>query len=263
MIEFQKRESRPEVCEGYFKRIGEYMDRNLTRELGPKSETGSNRSESGYQRIAASTCGQIAQELGCSEAKARALSMLAGICFPKYGHRGVEAIRQYIADHGIDLDQERIQPAAMCYYISSHAMRNSHFIVAAVACDLIEDYCSGAGQYEESRIVRLVQETILDVKKAEPFYEGNPGDLLFDATRELVDLAKEKKVLTRGILLEKYREQIDACQFPPLTEVQRSEVYDMLDKLVYEFSHYPKGLESHNQTPEETVLMYIVSGLFC
>ena len=56
---------------------------------------------------------------------------------------------------------------------------------------------------------------------------------------------------------------IDAYQFPLLTEAQRSEVYNMLDKLVYEFSHYPEGLESHNQTPEETVLMYIVSGLFC
>ncbi|MBR4410503.1 MAG: hypothetical protein IKT31_04205, partial [Firmicutes bacterium] len=84
-----------------------------------------------------------------------------------------------------------------------------------------------------------------------------------DATREIAELVKEKKTLTRGVLLEKYREQIDAYQFPPLTEVQQSEVYDMLDKLVYEFSHYPEGLESHNQTPEETVLMYIVSGLFC
>ena len=37
----------------------------------------------------------------------------------------------------------------------------------------------------------------------------------------------------------------------------------MLDKLIYEFPHYPEGLESHNQTLEETVLMYIVSGLFC
>ena len=56
---------------------------------------------------------------------------------------------------------------------------------------------------------------------------------------------------------------IDAHRFPPLTEAQRSEVYDMLDKLIYEFPHYPEGLEFHNQTPEETVLMYIVSGLFC
>jgi len=53
---------------------------------------------------------------------------------------------------------------------------------------LICDYGRGIDKFEESKIVRLVQETILNVKKAELFYDGYVGDLLYDTTNELVDL---------------------------------------------------------------------------
>lgn len=261
MITFNKRKLNYGFIESHMKRTAEYMERKLTANLGPKAETGSTRSESGYQRIAASVSAKIARELGCSEHKAKVLSMAVGFYFPKYGHEGLKAVKQYIIDRNIDLDLDTLGIAAACFS-STRYSRGTTIIVSTAFYGLVYDYFYGIDSCTESKIVRLVQDTIIDIKKAEAFYEGNPGTLLYDVTEELVQLAKENKALTKGTLLDKYKKDIKNCQFPPLTDEERQDIYDSLDKLVAGFTGYPEHLEHLKKTPEEAVLVYIVTGLF-
>lgn len=266
MIELEIRQLNPGYDEGYIKRIREWLEHNVFKELATKAENGSTRSESGYQRIAASVCGSIARELGCSEDRAAALSLSVGLCFPKYGHEGLKAIKLYIEDRGIDIDPKDLGLYNACYYISSihYHTRNSKHVAAKPLYELLYDYFHEVDSMEESRIVRLVQETIMDVKKAEAVYAGNPGDLLYDATQELIDLAKEYKKPMKGTLLEKYRERIDTYSFPPLTNEQQKEIYDKLDELINVFTNHPSDLaELWDITPEEVVLKYISISLLC
>ena len=79
MVKIEKRLIKHGHSESHLKSLAEYLERNLSRDLGPKAEAGSMRSESGYQRIAASVSGRIALELGCSEYKAKALSLGAKV----------------------------------------------------------------------------------------------------------------------------------------------------------------------------------------
>ena len=63
-----------ENVDGYYKRIQERFERGIiTQHLQFRADAGSNRSERGYQKIAASTCGRIARVLGCSEDRAKVL----------------------------------------------------------------------------------------------------------------------------------------------------------------------------------------------
>ena len=262
-MEFELRPVKPEAYESCLKKVGEYMERNLSRELGRKTDYGRTRAELGYQRIAASVSGQIAGELGCSEAGARVVSMAAGLYFPKYGQEGLKAVKQYIIDRGIDLDPETLGLAVACYYVSEYRFRYPKPTALEAYYGLFLDYFTGKDTLPESRIVRLVQQTILDVKKAEAFCRGLPGDLLYDATKELVALAREHKTLVKGTFLEPYREQIAQYRFPQLPEQTRREIYDRLDRLIGEFANYPEHLAHWNKPPEEVVLHYIVSGILC
>ena len=261
MITLEKRKLNYGYIESHMKRVVEYMDRKLTGNLGPKAEAGSTRSESGYQRIAASVSGRIAGELGCSQHKAMALSMAVGMYFPKYGHEGLNAVKQYIIDRNIDLDLDTLGITAACY-CESRYNRGTTIIVSTAFYNLVYDYFYGIDSCTESKIVRLVQDTIMDVKKAEAFYDGNPGDLLFDATHELAELAKANKTLTKGTLLDKYKNEIDNYRLRHLTDEERQDIIDSLDKLVAGFTSYPEDLKHLSKTPEEAVLAYIVTGLF-
>ena len=207
MIEFEKRMIKPELHEDFYRHASEILERYVSRRLAEKAEAGSTRSERGYQLIAADISGRIARELGCSEYKAKMLCLSVGVCFPEYGHKGMKAIKQYIADHNIDLDLEHLDYTIAAYCLSLLWLGGLKPAIGDAYHDAAYDYFYGIDQNEESRIVRLVQETILEVKKAEPFYDGYPGDLLHDATRELVDLATSNKALTKGVWLEPYREK--------------------------------------------------------
>jgi len=267
MINFEKRLIKHGHSEDYLKSLVEYLERNLSRDLGPKAEAGSARSESGYQRIAAGVSGRIARQLGCSEYKAKALSLGIGLCFPKHGHEGLKAVKQYVIEHDIDLDLDTLELTAACYAAQRYLMRYSaeafKIIVPTVFYNLVYDYVYGIDRYTECKIVRLVQETIMNVKKAEAFYDGNPGDLLFDATTELVELAETHKKPVKGMLLDKYREKTDSYRFPELTEAERKEIYDRLDSLMESFADHPENLKYLDRAPEDVVLLYITSGLFC
>ena len=263
MITFKLREIKPEANQSYFERIVEYMDRSLSRDLGAKAEHGRTRSERGYQIVAATTCRQIARALGANEAKAEALSLVAGMYFPQYGQEGLKAIKEYIKDRNIDLNPDALGLTSACYIISRHCFRFIEPTVHAIFYDLADDYFSGRNQNEESKIVCLVQNTIMDAKKAEAFYDGAPGDLLYDVTRELVALAEDHQTLTKGTLLEPYRENIENYQFPPLSEAEKKAVYQQLDQCIDEFCHFKPFPEYRNETPEEVVLEYIVSGILC
>ncbi len=263
MITFKLLETKPETHENYFERIVEYMDRNLSSNLGPKAEHGRNRSERGYQLTAASTCRQLARALGANEAKTEALSLAAGMYFPQYGQEGLKVIKEYIKDRSIDLNPDTLGLTSTCYIISNHCFQFLEPTVHVIFYDLADDYFSGRDQNEESKIVRLVQNTIMNVKKAEVFYDGAPGDLLYDVTNELVALAKDNQALTKGTLLEPYREKIENYKFPPLSEAERKGVYQQLDQCIDEFCNYKPYPEYRNETPEEVVLEYIVGGILC
>lgn len=263
MITFKLREIKPEANQSYFERIVEYMDRSLSRDLGPKAEHGRTRSERGYQIVAATTCRQIARALGANEAKAEALSLVAGMYFPQYGQEGLKVIKEYIKDRNIDLNPDALGLNSACYVISRHCFRFIEPTVHAIFYDLADDYFSGRDQNEESKIVRLVQNTIMDAKKAEAFYDGAPGDLLYDVTRELVTLAEDNHALTKGTLLEPYRKNIENYQFPSLNEVEQNALYERLDQLIDEFCNYKPYPEYRNETPEEVVLEYITGGILC
>lgn len=263
MITFKLLETKPETHENFFVRIAESMDRNLSSDLGPKAEHGRTRSERGYQMIAATTCRQIARALGANEAKTAAMCLAAGMYFPQYGQEGLKVIKEYIKDRSIDLDPDTLGLTSACYIISNHCFQFLEPTVHVIFYDLAEDYFSGQDQNEESKIVRLVQNTIMDVKKAEGFYDGAPGDLLYDVTRELVALAEDNQTLTKGTLLEPYRENIENYQFPPLSDEEKQALYEQLDQLIDEFCNYKPYPVYRNETPEEVVLEYITGGILC
>lgn len=233
----------PEDMPRYYKRIREYFEMKMPHSaLAGKADLGSNRSEKGYQIIAASACGRIARNLGASEDKAEALSLAVGQFFPKYGMAGLEAVKEYITKNNIALDLDTLGVKLV------EQMIGVRLFVAAELVEKLRQYFGGDDSDPEVRIVRFVQQTIKDVKIAEKYFNGYPGDLLFNVSEEIGNLAKENGKITPSRILEQYRAQIDAYQAPVLTEEQKQEVFKEIDGFVSGF---------RNETPETAVLIYI------
>lgn len=233
----------PEDMPRYYKRIKEYFEMKMPHSpLAGKADLGSSRSEKGYQIIAASACGRIARELGASEAKAEALSLAVGHFFPKYGTAGLAPIKEYITKNNMAFDLDTLGVELVEYIISIR------LFVAAELDEKLRQYFCGDDSDPEVRIVRFVQQTIKDVKIAETYFSGHPGDLLLGVIQEIGQLAKENGKLTPSRILAQYQAEIDAYQAPALTEAQRQEVFAELDKYVHDFQ---------DETPETAVLIYI------
>ena len=236
----------------YYEIMQERFERGIiTQHLQFRAEAGSTRSERGYQKIGASTCGRIARALGCSEARTTVLCQAVGLYFPNYGQEGIRAVKRYIKERGLHLDPEMLGRDAVLY--SVHSIRwpiIGHFYRS------VQSYFAGESD-PEIDIVRLVQETIKKVKIAEHFYEGYAGDLLFDVSQELVHLAEETGRLEESRFLKQYEAQITAYEPVRLTEEQIQDEFKVMDHYIDVFGHHPEGLEHHNLTPEEGLLMYI------
>lgn len=238
----------------YYKRIKEHFDIVMVHSpLAGKADLGSNRSEKGYQLIAASASRRMARTLGCSEDKAEALSLAVGQFFPKYGTAGIEPIKEYIIKNQIDLDPDNLGVDLVEYII------NRRLFVAVDFDEKLKQYFSGDDSDPEVQIVRFVQQTIKDVKIAEKFFEGNPGDLLFDVSQEIIKLAEETGQLTPSRILDEYRQQIDTYEPPMLTEDQRQDVFTELDTYIHYFCEQTGELEKLNETREAAVLIYMRS----
>lgn len=237
---------------GYYKRMQERFNRGIiTQHLQFRAEAGSTRSERGYQKIAASTCGRIAWVLGCSEARAEVLSHAVGLYFPNYGQEGIRAVKRYIKERGLHLDHEMLGRDAVLF-----AVRKIGWPIIGHFYRSVQSYFAGESD-PEIDIVRLVQDTIKKVKTAEHFYDGYPGDLLFDVSQELVRLAEENGRLEESRILKQYEEQIASYEPVRLTEEQIQEEFKVMDHYIDVFGHYPEGLEHHDLTPEEGLLMYM------
>ena len=233
----------PEDMPRYYKRIKEYFEMKMINSaLAGKADPGSCRSEKGYQLIAASVCESIAGYLGGNEDKAAALSLAVGQFFPKYGMAGLEPIKEYIAKNNLALDFDTLGVELIEHMICVR------LFVAADLDEKLRQYFCGDDSDPEVRIVRFVQQTIKEVKIAEKYFKGYPGDLLFNVTDEIKKQAKENGKIMPSKILEEYREQIDTYKAPVLTEEQRQEVFAELDKYVHGFK---------NETPETAVLIYM------
>ena len=236
----------------YYEIIQERFSRGIiSQHLRFRAEAGSTRSERGYQMIAASTCGRIARALGCSEARTTVLCQAVGLYFPNYGQEGIRAVKRYIKEKGLHLDPEMLGRDAVLFTVHRIGWPIiGHFYRS------VQSYFAGESD-SEIDIVRLVQETIKKVKTAEYFYEGYAGDLLFDVSQELVHLAEETGRPEESRILKQYEVQIAAYEPVKLTEEQIQEEFKVMDHYIDVFSHHPEGLEHHNLTPEEGLLMYI------
>ena len=244
----------PERMPAYYKRIKEYFDIIMIHSpLAGKADLGSNRSEKGYQLIAASASRRMARALGCSEDKAEVLSLAVGQFFPKYGTAGIEPIKEYIIKNQIDLDPDNLGVDLVEYII------NRRLLVAEDFDEKLHQYYSGDDNDPEVQIVRFVQQTIKDVKIAEKFFAGNPGDLLFDVSQEIVKLADDNGQLTPSRLLDEYRQQIDTYKPPALTEEQQQDIFTELDTYIHYFCEQTGELEKLNETREVAVLIYMKS----
>ncbi|MBQ3611981.1 MAG: hypothetical protein IJA01_06930 [Firmicutes bacterium] len=240
----------------YYKRIKEYFDIIMIHSsLAGKADLGSGRSEKGYQRIAASASGRMARALGCSEDKAEALSLAVGQFFPKYGMAGVEPIKEYIVNNKIDLDPDTLGVDLVEYII------NRRLLVATDFDEKLHQYYRGDDSDPEVRIVRFVQQTIKEVKIAEKYFAGNPGDLLFDVSQEIVKLAGETGQLTSSRILDEYRQQIDTYQPPVLSEEQRQDIIAELDGYIHSFCEKTGDMEKLNETREAAILIYMESAV--
>jgi hypothetical protein len=242
----------PERMEQYYKRIKEHFDMVMPHSpLAGKADLGSRRSEKGYQLIAASASRWMAKALGCSEDKAEALSLAVGQFFPKYGTAGIEPIKEYILNNKIDLDPDKLGVDLVEYII------NQRLLVATEFDEKLHQYFGGDDSDPEVQIVRFVQQTIKDVKIAEQYFVGNPGDLLFDVSQEIVKLAEENGQLTASNILDEYKPQIEAHKPPVLTEEQRQEIFAELDRYIHSFCEKTGDMEKFNETRETAVLIYM------
>ena len=256
MIKKRMVDKPPEKMPPYYKRIKEYFDIIMIHSsLAGKADLGSNRSEKGYQLIAASASGQMARVLGCSEDKTEALSLAVGQFFPKYGMAGVEPIKEYIINNKIDLD-----PDTLGVDLVEHII-NRRLLVATDFDEKLHQYYRGDDSDPEVRIVRFVQQTIKEVKIAEKYFAGNPGDLLFDVSQEIVKLAGETGQLTSSRILDEYRHQIDTYQPPVLTEEQRQDIFAELDRYIHSFCEKTGDMEKLNETREAAILIYMESAV--
>ena len=253
MITVKKHEIIPEKKDVYFERLCRDLEMSVVfSTLRDKSEAGRSRSERGYQLIAATTSRQLARALGCSENIAGSLSMAVGSFFPKYGQQGIAAVKKYISANNIDLDPETLGVDMIEYSLYSGLN-----VISTDFDELLKEYFGGIEKTQEVCIVRFVQSAIIDIKKAEAFYDGDPGDLLFNVTSEMVASAKETGHLIRSKILEKFDERISTYSFPLLTESEQMDVDEALDRYIDSFSNYSEDMESLDRTPEEAVLIYM------
>lgn len=244
---------KPEKSDSYFERLKFNMEISpVFGMLRGKAESGRSRSERGYQIVAATTAAQLARALGCSEDKAAALSMAAGTYFPKYGQEGLKAVKEYVTEKELDLD-----PETLGIDMIEFLMHDRGEIISVEFDRMLREYFSGTPVTDEVRIVRFVQQAIIDIKKAEVFYGGDPGKLFYDVTSEMVRSTKDTGQLSRGSILESFDEQISGYSFPPLNVEERTDVFENLDRFIKEFSDQPPELAHYNKTPEEAVMIYI------
>lgn len=252
MIEIIKRDITTDSIDLYYKRIKHELEFYVSRNLINKAEAGTNRSEKGYQFIAANVSERIARALGCNEDKAKVLCFAIGLYFPRYGHAGIKAVEKYIADHNIDLDVGILPIITV-----THCIEPYHHIIASHLYDLLYDYYHGIDSCDEIKIVRFVQKLIMDIKKVEVVYEGHPGNLLYHISEDTINLVNIHKTLMKSKALEKYK--TNYC-FRELTKQEYQDVYDSINQYICELTHYYEEMERYRDIKEEAVVMYICHG---
>lgn len=190
------KEYEPETLERYFSRIIEFFDISYCWRvnLAQKAEAGSTRSEKGYQMIAASTARAVAEALGYSAAKAEVISRCIGIGFPRGGKEGMQAIAETAGKLGIEINAPTLGVESAMEYISSRL-----FVATALDTHLRE-YCSDtpteAIVCPEVRVVRICQEMLERVKRAEYHLGVDGGKLLYDSSAETKAASKQAGVPT-------------------------------------------------------------------
>ena len=162
--------------------------------LAKKAEAGSARSEKGYQMLAVSTARAVAEALGYSAAKAEVISRCIGIGFPRGGKEGMQVIAETAGKLGIEINAPTLGVESAMEYISSRL-----FVATALDTHLRE-YCSDtpteAIVCPEVRVVRICQEMLERVKRAEYHLGVDGGKLLYDSSAETKAASKQAGVPT-------------------------------------------------------------------
>lgn len=206
--------------------------------LAKKAEAGSARSEKGYQMLAVSTARGIAEALGYDANKAATVSLCVGIGFPRGGKEGMATVTEYALAHGAAIDPKTLGAEAAMHMLCKWM---------PVATDLthaLDAYCSNspteAIACPEVRSVRICQEMLERVKRAEYFLGADGGKLLYDSSEETIAASRQAGVPTLGATLLEMTKELP--EIPPrMTAEERAEILAGVDEFVRYYA-FPEGL---------------------
>jgi len=215
----------------YYRRITEHIEiTTLWRDLQLKSEAGSNKSEKGYQLIALSMAGRIADILGIDCYKTKAISMCIGGAFPRHGQEGRDLIAEYATENKLNIDVNFIEALAVEDFISDRLFVASDLDMA------LREYYSPIPTEQlkttEVAVVRVCQDTIRKIKILERFAAADGGMLLLEISKTLPEDCQRAGRPVESVAISDKIKILPECPEKQMTKAERADMINEIENFV-------------------------------
>lgn len=199
---------------------------NMWNTLETKSEYGASKSERGYQMIARSMAGKIANSLHLNQNLAQILTTCNGTFFPTYGQAGKKAVLQYLKDNNIQISESELAKE----FIEMQLTREGNKITPEFDSMLTElfDYSSNPTT-PEVQVARICAKTIDSVKRIEQLSSINQVDLLYNISKDTVESCGKSGKPVLSEKLQELLKLVPNVEPSELTEEQKAHLYRNID----------------------------------
>ncbi len=209
-------------------RIGVNMS-TMWNSLQRKAEYGSDRSEKGYQLVAANMAESIARELQLDPNLAAILTMCRGSFFPAYGKEGKKAIMEYLAQHNIDISE-----ADLARTFVEHNLSSIGTLIIPDFDEKLQELFNDEIEPKtpEVQVAKVCCRTMEDVKKIEGVANIDQTNLLYRISKDVEKCSIEANYPTDSAKLKELVSSIPEKEEPTLSEEKKQKIFSVLDSFI-------------------------------